>query len=44
MEETHYAEPIEILMVEAADDSNMDVDRGEQISTIVDCDFQWGEE
>lgn len=40
MEETHYVEPIKILMVEVADGSNIDVDKGKQISAIVDSDCQ----
>lgn len=40
MEEAQYTEPIEILMVKADDGSNMDVNKGEQISAIADSDFQ----
>lgn len=40
MEEAHYAGPIEILMVKGVDGSNMDVDKEEHISLIVDSNFQ----
>lgn len=40
VEEAHYTEPIEILIVEAADGSNIDVDKGEKVTAIADSDFQ----
>lgn len=40
MEKEHYAEPIKTLIMESADGSNMDVDKGEQFSIIADSDFQ----
>lgn len=40
MDEAYYAEPIGTLMVEVIDSSNIDGDKGEQISTIDDSDFQ----
>ena len=39
-DEAHYTEPMEILMVEADEGSNMEVDKGEQISIIDDSDVQ----
>ena len=34
IEETHYAEHVKILMVEATDSFDMDVEKAEQIPTI----------
>lgn len=39
MEEAQYVEPIEILMMDVIDGSNMDVNKGEQIYAIDDYDF-----
>lgn len=36
----HYVEPLEILMVEAIEGLNMEVDKGEQISDVADADRQ----
>lgn len=40
IEDAHYAEPMEILMVEFVEGSNMDVDKGEQIFDITDTGIQ----
>lgn len=36
IEDSHYAESLEIMMVEATEGFKMEVDKGEQISAIAD--------
>lgn len=36
----HYVEPLEIMMVEATEGFNMEVDKGDHISAIVDSEMQ----
>lgn len=40
IEDAHYAEPMEIRMVEVVEGSNMEIDKGEQIFAIADSDIQ----
>lgn len=39
-EDENNVEPVEILMVEATDDFDMKVEKGEYISTIADVEIQ----
>lgn len=40
IEDAHYVEPLEILMVKVTEGFNMEVDKGEKISTIADSNMQ----
>ena len=39
-EDAHYAESVEILMVEATDDFDMDVKKADHISAVADVEMQ----